>query len=169
MTILFICVAALVLLFGFVVAVGAPYVPSLHKEVKAAFRELYHVDKQDVVVDLGSGDGSVLVAASIQGARCFGVELNPLLVLISRLRLGRKATIELGNMWQVTLPSNTTLVYAFVVSRDVKKLERLMMREAQRLGKELHLMTFGAALPTTEPVKIRNAHSLYSFKPLQAD
>jgi len=166
-TLVLFIIGGLVLLFGFVVVFGAPYVPSLRKEVSGAFKELYLLSKKDLVVDLGSGDGSILLAASKSGAHCFGVELNPVLVFISKLRLGKRADIQLGNMWLTKLPSETTLVYAFVVSRDTKRLERRLQTEANRLNKELLLMTFGAALPSKHPVRIRKAHSLYSFKPLQ--
>lgn len=169
MSLVFVVIAVIVLLFGFVVAFGAPYVPSLTKEVRAAFNELNPLTTQDYVVDLGSGDGSVLVEASKLGAAGMGVELNPVLILISRLRLRGRATIVAGNMWLTKLPAQTTLVYAFTVSRDTKKLEAFMAKEAIRLNKELMLMTFGAKLPGVSPIKVRKAHSLYLFKPLQAE
>ena len=169
MSLIFIIVSAAVLLFGFVVAFGAPYVPSLGKEVRNAFKELFPISDKDTVVDLGSGDGSVLLAASKAGAHCVGVELNPALVIISRLRLGKRAEIRLGNMWLMELPPQTTLVYAFVVSRDTKRLKKYMHAEANRLKKDITLMTFGAMLPDIKPLRIRKAHSLYVFRPLQAD
>lgn len=169
MSLIFIILGLVVLIFGFVVAFGAPYVPSLHREVRQAFIELYPLDKYDVVVDLGSGDGVVLLEASRHGARLIGVELNPFLVFISRLRLGARATIKLGNMWQTRLPSDISLVYAFAVSRDTKRLEKFMQSEANRLKKDISLMTFGATLPHVSPLRVRKAHSLYVFKPLQAD
>ncbi len=169
MTLLLFIVGGLILLFGFVVAFGAPYVPSLRSEVALAFKDLYALGKDDFVVDLGSGDGSVLAVASKNDARCLGVELNPALVLISRFRLRGRADIQLGNMWMTVLPPQTTLVYAFVVSRDTKRLEKLMQKEVNRLGKEVFLMTFGAALPEIQPTRTRKAHSLYLFKPLQVD
>ena len=162
-------IGAFILVFGFVVAFGAPYVPSLRKEVYSAFNELYPIGRGDTVVDLGSGDGSILLAASKKGARCVGVELNPVLAAISRFRLRKRADVKLGNMWLMLLPAETTLVYAFVVSRDTKRLKILMQNESNRLNKEIFLMTFGAALPGKQPTKIRKAHSLYSFKPLQVD
>lgn len=167
MTILLLIVAILVLIFGFVVVFGAPYVPSLRKEVRGAFVELYPLTKQDTVVDLGSGDGSVLLEASKREAVCIGIELNPLLVLISRLRIGKYGHVMLGNMWALELPAGTTLVYAFTVSRDTKRLTHYMQKEANRLNKSLVLMTFGAGLPKQTPVKVLKAHSLYEFMPLQ--
>lgn len=148
---------------------GAPYVPSLKKELQHAFSEVYKVGNGDTVVDLGSGDGRVLLEAKRRGAGCVGVELNPLLALISKARLGRHAKIAITDMWQFELPAATTLVYVFSVSRDVRKLERWIQAEAIRLDKELYLMTFGAGLPTVKPAKVRKAHSLYVIRPLQVN
>lgn len=169
MTVVFIIICALIALFGFVVAFGAPYVPSLRREVRGAFDSLYPLGGADTIVDLGSGDGSVLVEASRHGAACYGVELNPLLVIISRLRLRKKAKITLGNMWLYKLPARTTLVYVFSVSRDAKKLEKFMQIAANRHKREIALMTFGPDLGSRQPVARHNAHALYLFKPLQVD
>ncbi len=169
MTVALLIIAAVVVLFGFVVAFGAPYVPSLRKEVRSAFTELYPVSEHDVVFDLGSGDGVVLDEASKRGARCSGVELNPVLAVLSKLRLGKRANIRIGDMWHTALQPDVTLVYAFTVSRDTVRLERFMQRQATRLNKELHLMTFGPTIKGIKPVRVRKAHSLYIFKPLQAD
>ena len=164
---LFWVVAGLVLVFGFVVAFGAPYVPSLRGELKHAFKKLYALGPNDVVVDLGSGDGQVLVEAARYGARGYGYELNPLLVLISRLRLRRKATIQLANMWQVTLPEATTLVYVFAVSRDSKRLGRMLQRQADAKGSTVRVMTFGSGLVGYTPVKELRGHKLYEILPVQ--
>ena len=164
---LFWVVAGLVLVFGFVVAFGAPYVPSLRGELKHAFKKLYPLSPEDVVVDLGSGDGQVLAEAARYGARGYGYELNPLLVLISRMRLRRKATIQLANMWQVTLPEATTLVYVFAVSRDSKRLGRMLQRQANAKGGLVRVMTFGSGLVGYTPVKELRGHKLYEILPVQ--
>lgn len=167
MTIVWI-IGGLVLLFGFVVAFGAPYVPSLHAEVRRAFKQLYSVGANDVVVDLGSGDGQVLVEAAKLGATGYGYELNPLLVLISRLRLRGRAKVSLANMWTIKLPKDTTLVYVFAVSRDSRRLVRFLEHEASRLNRAITVMTFGAGLPGNKPKSVLNAHSLYEIIPRQS-
>lgn len=157
--------AGLVLAFGFVVFFGAPYVPSLRRELRSAFDELYVVKRGDVVADLGSGDGVVLLHAAQRGARCYGYELNPLLVLLSRIRLGSRATIRLGNMWQQTLPPDVTLVYAFSVVRDGEKLSRYVQTQADAQNRTIRLMTFGSSLPGRTPIKSLRAHNLYEIVP----
>jgi hypothetical protein len=157
--------AVLVLLFGFVAFFGAPYVPSLRKEVHTAFEDLYNISPTDIVVDLGSGDGLVLLEATARGAKGYGYELNPLLALISRVRLRGKATIYTKNMWQAELPSDVTLIYAFTVTRDSRKLGRFIQAEVNRLARPVQVMTFGAPLKDYEPIAERNAHSLYKVLP----
>jgi hypothetical protein len=158
----------LIAIFGFVVFFGAPYVPTLNAELKQAFMELYPVSSSDVVVDLGSGDGRVLLEASRRGAKAYGYELNPLLVLFSKLRLANRADIRLADMWSVALPAQTTLVYIFTVSRDSKRLGRLLQAHADRQGRLIRAMTFGPALVGRVPVRTHRGHSLYEIHPAQA-
>ena len=56
------------------------YVPTPDAVIEAML-ELAQVKKTDVVYDLGSGDGSILImAARKYGARGVGIEINPVLV-----------------------------------------------------------------------------------------
>jgi SAM-dependent methyltransferase len=54
-----------------------PYVPTSRQTVEAMLR-VANVGPNDFVIDLGSGDGRILVTAAKQrGARGFGVDINP--------------------------------------------------------------------------------------------
>lgn len=166
---LFWIVSILVLAFGFVAFFGAPYVPSKRKELKRAFDTLYTPSKKDVVVDIGSGDGVVLRMAAAYGARAIGYELNPLLVLISNL-LGRgdkRVSARVANFWLVKLPEETTFVYVFAVSRDIKRIAGKIQKEVNRTGRPLKLMTYGSRIPGKIPIGTIGAHNLYDFAPLQ--
>jgi hypothetical protein len=60
-----------------------PYVPTPQVVVNRML-ELAQIKSGDTVIDLGSGDGRIMItAAQKYGARGFGVELNPRLVLSS--------------------------------------------------------------------------------------
>lgn len=161
--------AGIVLLFGFVVFRGAPYVPSHRKEVERAFDELYKVDSSDFVVDVGSGDGIILRLAAARGARAVGYELNPALVVIARFlsRKNKNTAVYLSDFWFARLPSQTTLIYAFAVERDIEKLARKIQTEANRLGKTLHVITYGSSFHSIQPVGELGAHHLFIFHPLQ--
>lgn len=160
---------AVVLAFGFVVAFGAPYVPSHRQEVRRSFKNLYAVGGSDVVVDLGSGDGVVVKEAAQRGATAYGFELNPILVLISKLRLLGVADthIAFANMWRTPLPDKTTLVYVFSETRDSVRLARYLQAEADRLGRPFHVMSYGAGLKGYEPKAVARGHTLYELIPLQ--
>ena len=55
----------------------APYWPSPH-EVVDCMLDLADVSQHDVVIDLGSGDGRIVIAAAKRGARGIGIDYDPL-------------------------------------------------------------------------------------------
>jgi SAM-dependent methyltransferase len=165
MFIVWIITIILFISFGLIVFRGAPYVPTLSKNLDQAF-ELYPVDAGDLVVDLGSGDGAVLLAGVKRGARVVGYELNPFLALISRFRLRRfskLAEVKIIDFWNLEkLPEKTTLVYIFGVGRDMQKLEKCLQRWADSLpDKRLHVISFGFTLKNQKPIRTLGAMSLY--------
>lgn len=162
-------VAAVVVLFGFAAFFGAPYLPSQRKYLRRAFAELYPLSKKDTLVDLGSGDGVVLRVAREFDATVVGYEINPILVLISRLlsRGDKKVTIKQSNFWVAPLPDSTTVIYVFSVSRDGRRLIKKVRREVDRIGKPISVMCHASPLPGLEPEKTLNAFLLYTFHPLQ--
>lgn len=160
-------IAGIALLFGFVVFWGAPYVPTRRQQVKQAFDELYKVKPGDVVVDVGSGDGVLLRAAVRRGAKAVGYELNPLLVLVTKLLSKKEAfnmRVVCANFWKQTLPPETTLVYTFLDKRDIEKMELFMIRQARGRQRPLHLISYGFRLPNTVEVKRVGPLFLYRFE-----
>lgn len=165
----FYIVFVVVLVFGFVVFRGAPYVPSHKKQARRALSELYPLDERDTLLDVGSGDGIILRIAAEKGARAIGIELNPVLVVISKLLSlsQRRVSVLLGDFWLMKFPESTTVIYAFSVSRDSKKLVRKMQQEATRLNRSLALIMYGPQLKNLVPEKMLGAHTLYKFPPRQ--
>lgn len=158
-----------VLLFGFVVFWGAPYVPSKRRELEKMFTDLYSLTPSDTLLDLGSGDGIVLRQASRQGAQAVGYELNPLLVWVSRWlsRRDTRVRVELADIWRTPFPDSTTVVYIFAESRDIKKLTKKIEHEAQQLARDLWVISFGFALPGYTPHRTCRAYQLYRVTSLQ--
>lgn len=95
-----------------------PFIPSPLKVVKAAL-ELAKVGPGDVVYDLGSGDGRVVVlAAKLYGARAVGVEVDDALVLLSQMKvreegLEDKVKILKKDFKEVSL-EDATVVYLYI-------------------------------------------------------
>ncbi len=159
----------LLVCFGLVVFRGAPYVPTMRRQRQQAFDELYKVSSRDVVVDLGSGDGSLLRHAAGRGARAVGYELNPLLVLISKF-LGRHKskliTTKWSDFWLAKLPAETTLVYVFINGRDMKRLEKYLRTHVAQSKRPLTIISYSFSLPPSmKAQKTLGPMYLYKLKP----
>lgn len=173
MLVLYIVGLVLMVCFGLIVFRGAPYVPTLRSPLDAAMDDLAKIGPGDVVVDLGSGDGVVLAAAARRGARAVGYELNPILAGISWLRLrqfGGFATVRVADIWSLPrLPQGTTLLYVFVVGRDMPKLVKCLDRWTAISGQPLRIVSFGFELPGLQQQREKGAMHLYEWQPPTTD
>ena len=158
-------VFAVVLIFAIMALTGAPYVPSLVSELKLVFTKLYKLSDKDLVVDLGSGDGVVLKVASDFGAKAFGVELNPFLVLLTKWRLRKRkgVSVKCGNLFKVDFPAETTVVYLFGDGRDIKGMMETIQTQAGKLDHDLYVISHAFELPGPKPVKKHRAYFLYKI------
>lgn len=153
--------------FGLVVLIGAPYVPSLHKNLLETLTRLYKIGKKDILLDLGSGSGLVLNQASQLGAKAIGYEINPFLVIWSKIKYFSNKNIKTywGNFWVKEIPSDVTVVYAFIVTRDTKKLADKLQKIVNLRQQPLHLISFGNAIPGLSLVSENSSHYLYLIRP----
>ena len=158
-------VSGLFFLFALFAFTGAPYVPTLRSEAEKVFKKLYRLGRKDLVVDLGSGDGTVLVAAAKCGAKVYGIELNPILVLISRFRLRKfkHTRVDLGNIFNCKFPTETTVVYLFGEDRDIMKFAKKIRDESARLKKPLFVISQGFEIPGLVAQKTERAFFLYKI------
>jgi hypothetical protein len=88
--------------------------------------DMAKVTAQDIVIDLGSGDGRNVIAAAKRGARAIGFEFNPEMVALSR-RLAQdagvadRATFVEGDMFEADI-SNATVLALFLLPSNLDKL-----------------------------------------------
>jgi len=171
MPIVWLVVVFFTLTFGIVVFRGAPYVPSRRRYIKQAFTELYDLSDSDILVDVGSGDGVVLREAAKLGAKAIGYEINPVLVLISKLLSQHNDLVktQMADFWLSQLPDDTTVVYVFAVSRDIEKIAIWLQRETNRLGRKISVITYGSGFGKLMSTKNVGAYKLYYFQSLQSD
>lgn len=119
-----------VLFFYFVWS--APYVPTWGERFQNVI-ELAQVKPGEKVVDLGSGDGRLVIAFAQAGAEAHGYEINPMLVfrsrkLIKKAKLEGRAFIHWGSFWNADL-SPYRLVVIYGMSHIMGRLERKLLRE----------------------------------------
>ncbi len=155
--------ATIIACFGFVLLFGAPYLPTLTPQVDIAL-DLLNLKPGDTLIELGSGDGKVLLAATRRGLRVTGYELNPILVVISRIRTCRyrdSVTIVWGNFWNKEWPSAEG-IFSFVLKKQMPKLDS---RIQTTCGKPTLLACFGAPIPSKKPKQKRQGVYLYLYTP----
>lgn len=148
-------------LFAFVVFFGAPYLPTLSPQISAAL-DLLDVQPGQKILELGSGDGRVLVAIAERGATAVGYELNPLLVVFSWLRCrkyGRQVRIVWGSYWGKKLPLADG-IFVFLYPKYMKRLDNKITQE---YGKPVKLVSFAFEIPGREAQKIENGVYLYAY------
>lgn len=165
----FLIATALLILFGAVVFRGAPYVPTHKLTIVAALDMLKpYLKKGDIIVDLGSGDGSVLLHAARRGYNAVGYDLNPLLNFIAWLRCLRKhvhVTVHLHDFWIATWPRDTKAVFVFLAGPYMNKLRRKLDTEMAKRHEPLFVVSNGFAIPGVLPKKISAGLYLYELKP----
>lgn len=164
--IIFWVVGLLIISVGFVTFFGAPYVPTMKKQV-IDIMKIYPLKKSDVFVDVGSGDGVVLRAAALKCACAVGFELGPWQWMVSKIlsRKQKNITIHFGNFWHKELPADTTVVYTFLNGRYMKKLEKKLQNHVNKHGKTISFITYGFKIDGRKVQKTEGPMFLYVFKP----
>ena len=151
----------LIACFGFVLAFGPPYLPTLSKSVKAAL-ELADLKPGQSLLELGCGDGKVLIAAAQQGVRAVGFELNPLLVIFCKLRCWRyRQLVEVrwANFWTQQWPV-TDVIFVFGLPRIMKKLDKKIVQDCV---KPVKLVSFAFPVPDKKPLRTEAGVYLYAY------
>lgn len=153
--------------FLLIVVRGAPYVPTRARDAEALFA-LYDFKPGELLVDLGSGDGRVLIAAARRGVQSVGYELNPLLAGLTWLRLRpfkKHATVRCRDFWLTPLPQDTAVVFVFLAGPFMHKLDRYLAREAARLDRDITLISYGMKVEGRSPQQEQGSFMVYRYKP----
>lgn len=146
--------------FGFVLFSGAPYLPTLNKQVKAALK-LAKLKKGATILELGCGDGRVLISAAQQGLNAVGYELNPVMFLIAwyRTRPYRQhVKVIFGNFWHKKWPT-ADAIYVFLLPRLMDKLDQKITKQTN----SYIVISFAFKFPKRTPVAEEDGVMRYDF------
>jgi len=132
-----------------------PYLPSPESVIRTAL-ELAGLREGERLVDLGCGDGRVLViAARDYGAYAVGVELNPLLVRLARREarlagVGGAVSIVQGDLFLFDI-SRFDVVYCYPSPAVTRRLELKVMSECKP---GCRVVLHDHPLPVARPLRV---------------
>ena len=140
---------------------GAIYVPINDRKLKKII-ELANIKPNDKVVDLGSGDGRLVVAFSKLGVKSYGYEINPFLVRrsiksIKKAGLEEKAFVSQDNFWKKDL-SEFDVVVIYGMGHMMGTLEKKLKKE---LKSGARVISNSFQFPDWTPVKKEDNVFLY--------
>jgi SAM-dependent methyltransferase len=162
MIILLVVIGVIGLCFGAVLLFGAPYLPTLTPQTRAALA-LAGLKPGNTLLELGCGDGKVVVAAAKQGYHVVGYELNPILAAIAWLRTRRyrqQVTIIWGDFWRQPWPE-AQAIFVFLLPKYMKKLDTKVM---QYKHKPVKVISFAFQIPDKQAIAEKSGVYLYSYK-----
>ncbi len=155
----------IVVSFIFVIIIGAPFLPT-DRKIVGTMLDLVRLQSGERFIDLGSGDGRLVIAAAERGANAVGIEVNPLLVIWSRIRiarrgLGSRAKIRWGSFWSTKF-SATDVISVFGITEIMPRLERKCKEE---LPSGARVVSYIFKFPTWEPTFQRGGVRVYQKNP----
>ncbi len=152
----------IILPFAYVLLFGAPYLPTRKKQVNQAL-DLLGLKKGELLIDLGSGDGAVLVEAAKRGIRCVGYELNPFVFTVAYIRVWqyrKLVKLRLKNFWSQSIPAETRGVFVFLLDKYMVKLDEKLRTEAP---KGTRVVSYTFEIPGKKASTSKQALNLYQY------
>ncbi len=133
-----------------------PFIPTPIKVIEAAL-DLAKVGPGDLVYDLGSGDGRVVVlAAKLRGARAIGVEIDPALVILSEMKVKEEGLEDKVKILQKDFRkvdvSEATVLYLYIYYDVIKNY---LMDKLYQLKPGARVVTLEIPVPGWMPVAKR--------------
>lgn len=143
---------------------GAPYAP-IHKEHLPVMLKLLKIKPGEKAVDIGAGDGRIVIAMARAGADAHGFEINPLLVLWAKwniLRSGMrgKAHVHLKNFIKADF-SEFDIFTTYLTQFGMKHVEEKLAKEAKPTAR---IAADFWQLPTWKASKHEDTIYLYEVK-----
>ena len=171
MEVVIVCALILFLIFGLTAFIGAPYVPTRHTDIHRLLTDELKLTNDDIVLDVGSGDGAVLQEVARAGAQAVGYEITVMClagcVVHAFVHLMRTFLAYFLSR-QRDASTKNGLIYAFGAGLHLKKIYQLARQQATHQGRPLRLVSYGYRLDTTKNdrlLKEAGPYFLYEIRP----
>ena len=141
---------------------GAPFVPTNKNNVKIMM-ELANPQKEETLMDLGSGDGRIVYLAAKTGCNCIGIEINPLLYWWSKTKTKLKCLnnvkIIRQDLWKTDLSDINILTLFFIAP----KMDRLHKKIINEMKPGSRVVSYGFKFPNWQYTEKRDKIYLYKI------
>lgn len=154
---------AVIFAFGMVVFVGPPYLPTMRKQTEAAL-DMLGLKPGQTLLELGSGDGRIMLAAAKRGIKVVGIELNPFLVAVSwvvTFKYRSQIRLIWGSYWGAPWP-RADAIFTFMLPKYMSRLDSRIHKWRPEVATKL--ASFAFAVPDKEPIEKREGVYLYEYK-----
>ncbi|HUE99506.1 MAG TPA: hypothetical protein VMN99_09640 [Anaerolineales bacterium] len=139
---------------------GLPPVSTKPERIRKALK-LANLQPNEVLYDLGAGDGRVLFTAARDfGAKAVGIEVGPIQCALIWLRaaasgFGNQIQVKWANFYKADL-KDADVVFVYATSKEVAKLARHLEKQMKRGAR---VVSISADFPEWEPSAL-DAHDL---------
>ncbi|MBI2598779.1 50S ribosomal protein L11 methyltransferase [Candidatus Curtissbacteria bacterium] len=147
--------------FLFDIFLELPYVATKRHKIETIIK-FAQIKPGQTVVDLGSGDGRLLIASAAKGANAIGYEINPFLIGITLVHakikgLADHLKVYKSNLWKSDL-AVADVVFVYGRKKTMQKFQDFVWQNAKK-GTRVIVNT--NPFPTKKPIKEKNAVYLY--------
>jgi len=110
---------------------GAPWIPTKKSDITRVLK-LSELEKDQKMIDLGCGNGRIVLAAAKKGMRAEGLEVSLFPYILAKLNQlftnNKNASIKYRDIWSYNL-ANIDLVYFFLTPKVIPKLKKKFEEE----------------------------------------
>jgi len=140
------------------------------KEVIAEIVEIMDLKKEDHIVDLGSGDGRLLLKAhSNSGCKCTGYDISPIMLIIARTKkalqfpLSKDFFFEAEDIFKVNL-EKFTKVYCYLDEKSLEILKPKLEKFIKNGGGVYSYEHKVKGVEKEKKILLSNGKSLYIYR-----
>jgi len=144
---------------------GLPLVPTQPERIRKALK-LAHLRPNQILYDLGAGDGRVLfIAAREFGTKAVGIEIGPVQCMWIWLRikmsgLGNQIQVKWADFYKADL-SQADVVYVYATSEEAVKLAPHLEKQ---LKQGTRVVSISADFPEWEPTAFDNRDLIFVYE-----
>ena len=150
-----------------------PYVPT-PQEVVDRMLAMGKVGKNDVLYDLGCGDGRIVVtAARVHGARGTGIDLNPVRIAeakenAKKAGVSERTTFKVGNLFEADVSPATVVTLYLLPTVNAKLRPRLWQQLKVGTRVVSHAFDMGPEWPPEQTAEV-DGRTIYAWTITQAN